>query len=94
MLHPHFVSTFPNTCISLFLHGLKKKATVSARTLIPVYNSVCHHIGEDFNNNNNNNIKASNFIISLSPVALQPNVGHGVLIPEFSRSHTVMHHSW
>jgi hypothetical protein len=29
----------------------------------------------------------------LSPVALLPNAGHGLLIPEVSRSHTTTHHS-
>jgi len=27
------------------------------------------------------------------PVALRPNAGHGLLIPEVSRSHTTTHHS-
>ena len=28
------------------------------------------------------------------PVALRPNVGHGLLIPEISRSHTTTYHTW
>jgi len=28
-----------------------------------------------------------------TPVALRPNVGHGLLILEVSRSHTTTHHS-
>ena len=27
------------------------------------------------------------------PVVLRPNAGHGLLIPEVSRSHTTTHHS-
>ena len=33
------------------------------------------------------------YIYSLSPVALRPNAGHGLLILEVSRSHTTTHHS-
>jgi hypothetical protein len=89
MLHPHFMSAFPNMCTPLFLHGLHglKKKTFSARTLVPVYNSMCHHNGEDFNNNNNNNntaAKTLKFHNIPSPMALQPNMGHSVLIPEVS----------